>query len=213
MTVPYVNPKWCKLAGLTPEEAFGAGWTRALHPEDRELISRAWYGEKVQQAYVTFEFRFQKPDGQVHWLYVQAVPFLNGDNQSAGYMGTVTDITKRKQAEAKIGEISQRLALATHAAQIGIWELDLIQDRIIWDDRTYAIYGVTPGDHDENFESWKRCLTSRRLAPRSARGSGCHRRRAGLPCRISHHPSRWADSLCGSPCRCQPQSGRGCPSG
>jgi len=154
----YVNPKWCKLAGLTPEEAFGAGWTRALHPEDRELISRAWYGEKVQQAYVTFEFRFQKPDGQVHWLYVQAVPFLNGDNQSAGYMGTVTDITERKQAEAKIGEISQRLALATHAAQIGIWELDLIQDRIIWDDRTYAIYGVTPGDHDENFESWKRCL-------------------------------------------------------
>lgn len=36
----FVNQRWCELAGLTPEEAAGHGWTRALYPEDRERVFR-----------------------------------------------------------------------------------------------------------------------------------------------------------------------------
>src|SRR5215510_4676341 len=32
----FVNRRWCEMAGLTPTEAAGKGWTRALHPEDAE---------------------------------------------------------------------------------------------------------------------------------------------------------------------------------
>ena len=44
-------------------------------------------------------------------------------------VGVELDITDRKQAEAETRLIVERLALATDAASIGIWEWDLRTDR------------------------------------------------------------------------------------
>jgi PAS domain S-box-containing protein len=44
------------------------------------------------------EYRFVKPDGTIAWVMVK--PFRkNSNNEIVGYIGTVTDITERKQAE------------------------------------------------------------------------------------------------------------------
>ena len=34
----YVNPAWCKMAGLTLSEAEGDGWVNAIHSLDRDRI-------------------------------------------------------------------------------------------------------------------------------------------------------------------------------
>ncbi|MBJ7332945.1 MAG: PAS domain S-box protein, partial [Solirubrobacteraceae bacterium] len=39
----YVNETWCELAGLKPGQALGRGWLQAVHPDDRERVSAAWY--------------------------------------------------------------------------------------------------------------------------------------------------------------------------
>src|SRR4051794_19239887 len=36
----FVNRRWCELAGMSPEQASGTGWVQALHPEDRDRVSR-----------------------------------------------------------------------------------------------------------------------------------------------------------------------------
>src|SRR5262252_3337272 len=38
----YVNDRWCALAGIAAEQAFGDGWTIALHPEDAARAVSAW---------------------------------------------------------------------------------------------------------------------------------------------------------------------------
>src|SRR5690606_17110101 len=38
-----VNDAWCRMAGLTPDEARGQGWVQALHPDDRERVFEEWY--------------------------------------------------------------------------------------------------------------------------------------------------------------------------
>jgi PAS domain S-box-containing protein len=40
-----------------------------------------------------------RPDGKIAWVMGQSIPELNSENQIVGYVGTVTDITERKQAE------------------------------------------------------------------------------------------------------------------
>jgi PAS domain-containing protein len=32
-----------EMTGLSPDEAKGQGWGRALHPEDRERVFQAWH--------------------------------------------------------------------------------------------------------------------------------------------------------------------------
>ncbi len=94
----YVNPKLCELSGLSNEEALGTGWLKAVHPEDREKISESWISNLMSKNESGAEYRFLKPDGSITWVIGKAVPEMIG-NEVVGYVGTITDITKRKLAE------------------------------------------------------------------------------------------------------------------
>jgi PAS domain S-box-containing protein len=50
----------------------------------------------------------------------------------------------------------RRFKLAVDAAGIGVWELDLRQNRLIWDERMYAIYGIRPDDFEGAYQAWKK---------------------------------------------------------
>jgi len=52
------------------------------------------------------------------------------------------DITQRKQDEEQFRDLTERLYLATKTASIGIWDLDLRTDQVVWDDTTFAIFGI-----------------------------------------------------------------------
>lgn len=162
--VIYVNPMWCQLSGLNPEEVMGPNWVQALHPDDRDEVVTAWHRAIQQESYFTRECRFQHPDGQVRWIYSQAIPLMDDGGNAVGYMGTVTDITGRKQAEAQIQEITQRLTLATDAAQIAIWDFDVVADRMIWDERMYDLYGLDSAADEVTFQTWQQSILPEDLA-------------------------------------------------
>jgi PAS domain S-box-containing protein len=98
----FVNERWCEIAGLSPEEAAGAGWVRALHPEDRETVSGQWYEAAKAGREFAWEYRFQTPAGKVTWVSGAAVALRNPAGEITGYMGTCSDITERKRAEEQI---------------------------------------------------------------------------------------------------------------
>ncbi len=105
----YVNRRWCEMAGLRREEALGDGWTRSVHPEDRERIVSAWYDMAGSQSGWSMEYRFQTPEGRVTWVHGHAAPILDRDGTLAGYIGTNTDITERKRAEEALREANRIL--------------------------------------------------------------------------------------------------------
>jgi len=51
------------------------------------------------------------------------------------------NITARKQANEQLQSLAQRLAIATRAAGIGIWEHHLGKDVFVWDERMHELYG------------------------------------------------------------------------
>jgi PAS domain S-box-containing protein len=98
----YVNPMWCRIAGLTEAQAMGFGWLAAVHPDDRDALSQGWQ-ETIQRLKPSFaDYRFLRPDGTVAWVMGQATPEMNAANQIVGYVGTITDISERKQAEENV---------------------------------------------------------------------------------------------------------------
>ncbi len=112
----YVNDRYCQIAGLTPEAALGEGWREGLHLDDREMIIAAWQ-QSIQDNHRPFqlEYRFQHTDGKVVWVYGQCVTERDDNGEVLSYVGTLTDISDRKQAELdlKQSEFQSRAILAT----------------------------------------------------------------------------------------------------
>jgi PAS domain S-box-containing protein len=131
----YVNDRWSQIAGLSPEAAMGLGWINGLHPADRELIQTEWYLAAQENRLFQLEYRFQRPDGQVSWVYGQALAELNEQGEVSGYVGTITDISDRKAAEAQrlqAEQIRRELNLLEDIFDIvmaGYWEWDLPRER------------------------------------------------------------------------------------
>lgn len=63
------------------------------------------------------------------------------------------DITEQKEKESELMELTTRLQLATKSAQLGIFDLDLINTKLFWDDASYKIFGINPDDNLDVYET------------------------------------------------------------
>jgi PAS domain S-box-containing protein len=111
----FVNNTWCRMTGLTPEEARGKGWVKALHPDDRERVAAEWYEAAVHRKPFAGEYRYLRPDGVVTWLQASAVEYHNAEGQVVGHIGSVVDITARKQAEFALKEAKEQAEAANRS--------------------------------------------------------------------------------------------------
>ncbi len=64
------------------------------------------------------------------------------------------EITKRKQAEESLRRSEERLKRAQEIAHLGSWELDLVDNRLIWSDEVYRIFGLEPQEFAATYEAF-----------------------------------------------------------
>jgi PAS domain S-box-containing protein len=93
----YVNERWCEIAGLSSDNALGDAWLKAIHPEDRDSYYTEWYKSVREKRPFNTEFRFKHADGTSIWVLGQAAAEINHEGITTGYVGTVTDVTERKE--------------------------------------------------------------------------------------------------------------------
>jgi len=112
----YVNERWCKMAGMSIEQARGEGWARALHPADRERVVREWSEAVSAQRPYRTECRFSRPNGKSTWTLVFAELERDSAGNTVGYVGSVTDIDTQKRTEAAISQIAAGISIGTGEA-------------------------------------------------------------------------------------------------
>lgn len=49
-----------------------------------------------------------------------------------------------RDADARLRDSEERLRLAVENAEVGFWDVDLVNDRLIWPPRTKAMFGISP---------------------------------------------------------------------
>ncbi|MEA5622237.1 response regulator [Nostoc sp. UHCC 0251] len=99
----YVNECWSDLTGRPTQAALGMGWIEAIHPEDRDRILKKWYEAELEQTELYYnEGRHLCPDGSINWFHCYVLPETNASGTIIGYIGTLTDISNRKQAEQEL---------------------------------------------------------------------------------------------------------------
>lgn len=98
------------------------------------------------------EMGIVKGEGLITWISVTATP---NPEPEGGVTIAYVDITARKQAEEKWRVVSDRLSLATRAGGIGVWDFDVVHDRLVWDDQMYRLYGITEEQFAGAYEAWQ----------------------------------------------------------
>ena len=63
-------------------------------------------------------------------------------------------ITVRKQAEEEMNKLINRLNLAKSSANIGIWEWDIKNDMLVWDEMMYRLYGQKDDHKQLAYDVW-----------------------------------------------------------
>jgi PAS domain S-box-containing protein len=112
----YVNPSWSRMTGVDRSEAFGIGWSRIMHEDDRERVFKEWLDRVKQRVESRAEYRLVSAKGDVVWVLGYAVPeFVDGEFR--GYVGTMTDVTLLKEAEIEIHRKNEELIIAKEKAE------------------------------------------------------------------------------------------------
>jgi len=111
----YVNRRWCEITGLAPEQALRDGWLGAVHEEDRPRVAEAWRRALRDARPFRDELRFQHASGEVIWVFGQTAPETTAAGRVTGHVGTITDVTESKEAEAELRAAMERAGAASRA--------------------------------------------------------------------------------------------------
>lgn len=85
-------------------------------------------GAQLERRYVDFVFQ----------------PVTDATGAVTGVFVEGSDVTDRMAAEERLRVSEESLRLATDAAGIGTWDLDLVDDVLTWSDRCKAMFGISP---------------------------------------------------------------------
>lgn len=109
----YLSQSWYEFTGQTPETGLNFGWLNVTHPDDRERSKEIFRAANAQRIPFRLEYRLRRHDGEYRWAIDSAQPRFKENGEFLGYIGSVIDITERKQAEAEL----ERLYAAEQAAR------------------------------------------------------------------------------------------------
>ena len=106
----YTNPCWCRMAGLTLEEALGNGWIKGVHPDDQIAVFSGWQQMVESEGQWGLEYRFLNRAGKVTTVYGLANPQRDESGKIIRYIGINLDITDRKVAEEAVRQSEERFS-------------------------------------------------------------------------------------------------------
>jgi PAS domain S-box-containing protein len=134
-----ILPGECVLAPEFPQAALD---------EWRGYYDRAFQGERFS---VEVQTRFGQP---VHFVEYRFHPIRSSSGTITGAAILGRDVSARKQLEKQRDTYAERLNLAAGSARIGIWDWDIQENQIIWDEQMYALYGLPGGAFGGAYEAW-----------------------------------------------------------
>ena len=100
----YMNPRCEAISGLILDQSLAEVWQREVHPEDRDRVVADWLAWIKESQEYSSEFRLAGSEN-VRWIHVQSSPMFSDLGKLIGHVGTVRDITDRKQAEEERGRL------------------------------------------------------------------------------------------------------------
>jgi PAS domain S-box-containing protein len=111
-----------ELLGLVPGQFGGTAdaFYAMVHPADREAAQAAVDTALQRREEIRCEFRVQRQDGQSRWMSVRGRASYDSAGAPAEVLGSITDITDQRHAEAQLRESEERYRGTFENAAVGM---------------------------------------------------------------------------------------------
>ena len=143
-----------RLFGYTAEEVIGKSIVLLIpperHDEEPSILERIRRGQRIEH----YETVRHGKDGKLLHISLTVSPIRDANGNIIGASKIARDITRRKSVEITLRESEQRLRLATQTGKLGVWDWDIMSNRISWSDSLYALHGVGPDQFDGTVEGF-----------------------------------------------------------
>lgn len=118
--VTYVNPAFCRMVGLAPDELLGKKppmpyWAPEAMAEYEQRFRKVLAGQATPQ----FETVFQRTDGVRVPVLVFEAPLVDSHGHHTGWMSSILDITDRKRAEELSRQQQEKLETSARLSTMG----------------------------------------------------------------------------------------------
>lgn len=120
----YLNRRWLEFTGQALEDGMDNGWAEPIHPDDRQRACDGFNEATERRESFRLEYRIRRADGDYRWAIDAGVPWYDADGQFKGFVGSVLDITDRKEAEEALRETQERYLLVNDALPVLISYVD-----------------------------------------------------------------------------------------
>ncbi len=159
LSVIYASPAYEKIWGRPLEDLYEdyKHWEEAIHPEDLVPLQESWK-RMVERGdpFYEGEYRVIHTDGSTRWVRSRRYPIGDESGQVYRIVGVVQDITARKQQEEELRKSQALYGQAEQMGQLGHWEWDHINGRMISCSEQFArIYGMTVDETLVYFSNWE----------------------------------------------------------
>ena len=151
---------WMAFTGQTADDTLGAGWAKAVHPDDAASALLNWNESVAQDRPFFGEYRVRHHDGGWRWMRVRGVPVRDDAGRTVEWVGMGQDITEMKLAELSLRESEERLELALAGSGLVFWDWDLEKDQVLTSPRIQQMLGYFPEEMN-SFSSWQKRLDPR----------------------------------------------------
>ena len=150
-----VNDAFVAISGYCRAEVVGRTCRFLQGPlTDPQTIDRLRQALAMGEEFSDEILNYRK-DGRPYWNDLTVSPVRSDDGTLTHFIGVTRDITARKQVEAQLVQTTERLALATTASGIGIWDYDVVHNTLTWDSQMFTLYGVSAAQFGGAYQSWQ----------------------------------------------------------
>jgi PAS domain S-box-containing protein len=99
------------------------------------------------------DFRLLMPESGYKWIRIDATPKKNEHNEIVFY-GLISDITIVKEQEIRLKVADERYHFAVQASDRGVWDWDLITNKVYYSSESMKILEMTESDLVASPEEW-----------------------------------------------------------
>jgi len=146
LIVTMINPALCKIYGKSTKEMLGNPIFEVLPFVKGQGFEELM--EKVHRTGETFEGSGVPlslvRNGILEKVYVDFVfqPFYEENNTITGVIVIATDVTSKVEAKRKLEEAEERARLAADAVDLGVYDLNILNGKLVTSDRFAHIFGL-----------------------------------------------------------------------